>query len=230
MTVSTLSRAGRAGLVLLAVVAFATFTLPWFSADGRVVIGLDLVYLKSELPGVPHPLIEYFVEVAPLPAYVGLLLAGTVAVRRRWARFVAVAVAVLAAALAAVAAAGLFGGIEDYWQPDEALRYRLYALITAVLAVLLLAAAIALAAGLRGAYHGFVVVLLLASAAFQFTGTALLAGQGVGSTMTAVPWLTGVAYLLAAGCTLLAAIGPAGTGPAPAPPAPDPAGISAVRG
>ncbi|WP_341719270.1 hypothetical protein QQG74_05860 [Micromonospora sp. FIMYZ51] len=234
MTGSTFSRVGRIGLVVFALVAFATFTMAWFSgANGQVIVGVDLVYVKPELPGAPHPLIEYFLEVAPLPAYLGVLLAFTVAVRRRWARFVAVAVVVLAAALTGAAAVGLLTSVEDYWQPYEVQRYRGYALLTAVLAVLLLAAAGALAAGLRHAYHGFVVVLLFAAAAFQLIGTVLLAGQGVGSAMTVVPWLTAWAYLLAAGCALLALTSsapPAAETPGPDPVLPGHTGDPVVRG
>ncbi|GGM21553.1 hypothetical protein GCM10011608_02750 [Micromonospora sonchi] len=227
MTGSTFSRVGRIGLVVFALVAFATFTMAWFSgANGQVIVGVDLNYVKPELPGVPHPLLEYFLEVAPLPAYLGLLLAGTVAVRRRWARFVAVAVVVLAAVLTVAVAAGLLASIEDYWKSYEVQRYRLYALVTVALAVLLLAAAGALAAGLRHAYHGFVIVLLFASAAFQLTCTVLLAGEGVGSAMTVVPWLAAWAYLLAAACALLALTDSRTFGSAP----PDHTGNPAVGG
>ncbi|WP_422734167.1 hypothetical protein ACN26Y_02330 [Micromonospora sp. WMMD558] len=221
----TLRRAGRAGLVLLALTAFVQFLLPWFAGDdGEVVIGLDLTYVEAELPEPANPLTQYFLEVAPLPAYVALLLAGTVAARRRWARIVAVVVVVLAAALAVVAAVGLLSAVEDYWEPYEAVRFQIYAVVTGGLAVLLLAGAGVLAAGLRRAYDGLVAGLLVAFAAFQMVGVGLLAGEGVGASMTAVPWLAGAAYLAAAVCAVLAAVGSASgdrtDDAAPAPPPP----------
>ncbi|MEV5763620.1 hypothetical protein AB0L34_03440 [Micromonospora sp. NPDC052213] len=229
MTGMMLRRAGRLGFVLFALAAFGFFMLPWFKGDnGDVIIGLDLGYVESELPGNPNPLTQYFLEQAPLPAYVGLLLAFTVAVRRRWARIVAVVVVVLAAALTVAAAAALLTGVEDYWEPTEVRRYQLFALVTVALAVLLLAAAGTLAAGLRQVYHGFVVALLLAFTAFHLVNVAILAGQGVGETMTAAAWLPAPAYLLAAGCAVLAATGAAAaerseSAAAPAP-VPQPAG------
>lgn len=214
MTSTTLRRAGRAGTALFALVAFTLFTLPWFdSGDGDVIIGLDLTYVESELPESVHPLTQYFSEVAPLPAYVAVLLAFTVAVRRRWARIVAVVVVVLAAALAVVTATGLLSGVEDYWEPYEVRRYQLYALFTGGLAVLLLAGAGVLAAGLRRTYGGFVAGLLAAFAAFHLVGVALLAREGVGDSMTVVPWLPAPAYLLAVACAVLAALGQASGDP-----------------
>lgn len=208
MTGIRLRRAGRLGFVLFALVAFGLFTLPWFRGDGGdVIIGLDLGYVESELPGTPSPLTQYFLEMAPLPAYLGLLLAFTVAVQRRRARTVAVVVVVSAAVLTVAAAAGLLTSVEDYWEPAEVSRYRLFALVTAAQAALLLAAAVALAVGLRQVYHGVVVALLLAFTAFHLVNVAILAGQGVGETMTVAAWLPAPAYLLAAGCVVLAATG-----------------------
>ncbi|MGS2616337.1 hypothetical protein ACVCAH_17695 [Micromonospora sp. LZ34] len=211
--------------MLFALAAFGLFTMPWFRGDGgEVIIGLDLGYVEPELPSTPNPLTQYFLELAPLPAYVGLLLAFTVAVRRRWARIVAVVVVVLAAALTVAAAAGLLTSVEDYWEPAEVGRYRLFALVTVALAVLLLAAAGTLAVGLRQVYQGVVVALLLAFTAFHVVNVAILAGSGVGERMTVAAWLPALAYLLAAGCAVLAATGAAAaersefaTAPAPVP-------------
>lgn len=216
---SWFSGAGRVGLVLGACAAFATFALPWFtSGNDHAIIGLDLVYVRHELPDEAPPLATYFLETAALPAYVAVLLAFTVGVRHRWARFVAVVPVVLATTAAMASAVGLWASIEHYWQPDAVAQYRLFALVTAVPAVLLLIAAGTLAAGLRHVYDGFVVLLLLGFAAFQVIGTTLIARQGVGTTMTAVPWFTVAAYTLAAGCAMVAAI--ASPGPAPKPAAP----------
>lgn len=223
-------RAGRLGLVLFALVAFGMFLLPWFRGDrGEVVIGLDLTYVGPEVPGTPNPLTQYFLELAPLPAYVGLLLAFTVAVRRRWARIVAVVIVVLAAALTAASAAALLAGVADYWEPAEVRRYRLFALVTVALAVLLLAAAGTLALGLRQVYHGVVVALLLAFTAFHLVNVAILAGQAVGERMTPAAWLPAPAYLLAAGCAVLAAIGAALAERSEPAAAPAPPGQPAVR-
>ncbi|WP_146228145.1 hypothetical protein [Micromonospora sp. S4605] len=231
MTGIRVRRAGRLGLVLFAMVAFGLFMLPWFRGDGGegTTNGLDLVYVEPALPGTPNPLTQYFLELAPLPAYVGLLLAFTVAVRRRWAWIVAVVVVVLAAVLTAASAAGLLAGVEDYWEPAEVARYRLFALVTAALAVVLLAAAGTLAVGLRHVYHGFVVALLLAFTAFHLVNVAILAGQAVGQRMTLTAWLPAPAYLLAAGCAVLAATGAALAERSEPAATPAPVGQPAVR-
>jgi hypothetical protein len=204
-----LRRAGRLGVPAFTVLAFMTLALAWVKvADGTSFIGFDLSNIADDVPDAQNALTQLFLEIAPLPAYVALLLSPTVAVRARWARITGTVLAVLAAALTAVVAMGLYSEIESWWPADRADRHRVYAVAVGLLAVLLLVAAGLLAVDRRGPYHALVAGVLLGSAAFQFGNVAVLQGRETGAvTVTLAPWATGLGYLLAGLCVVMAAVG-----------------------
>jgi hypothetical protein len=209
VTSTLFRRGGRIGLLVFAVLTLVTFALAWVRVtDGSSFIGFDLHNINDYVPDSSNPLTQLFLEVAPLPAYVAVLLAPTVAVRARWARIVGVVLAALATALAAIVAIGLYSEIEDSWPADRVHRYQAYGVVMGLVAVVLLAATVLLAVNRRGAYHGVVAALLLGFAAFHLGNVAVLAGRATDAvSVTVVPWLTGVAYLLAGLCVVVAAVG-----------------------
>jgi hypothetical protein len=209
VTSTLLRRGGRIGLLVFVVLAFVTLVLTWVKvAGGPSFVGLDMHNISDEVPNVDNPLTRLFLEIAPLPAYIALLLSPTVGVRARWARIVGVILVVLAGVLTAVVAVGLYSETEPGWSADRSDHYRAYAAAVGLLALLLLAAAVLLASDRRGPYHGLVAALLLCSAAFQFGNVAVLHGRKTDAvTITLAPWATGLGYLLAGVCVVVAGIG-----------------------
>lgn len=197
MTPTLLRRTGRTGLLLCALLTAATFTLSWVEVlGGPHYVGFDIGDIAHQVSDADSELTLLFLEIAPLPAYVAVLLSPTVGVRARWARIAGVILVVLAAALTALVAAGLY------------LESEPYAAAVGVLAVLLVAAACLLALDRRGPYHGLVAALLFGSAVFQFANVTLMQSRATAAiTVTPVPWGTAAGYLLAGLCVVVAAIG-----------------------
>lgn len=200
MTPTLLRRTGRTGLLLCALLTAATFTLSWVEVlGGPHYVGFDIGDIAHRVSDVDSALTLLFLEIAPLPAYVAVLLSPTVGVRARWARIAGVILVVLAAALTTLVATGLY---------LESEPYPAYAAAVGVLAVLLVAAACLLALDRRGPYHGLVAALLFGSAVFQFANVTLMQSRATAAiTVTPVPWGTAAGYLLAGLCVVVAAIG-----------------------
>ncbi|MBF9133687.1 hypothetical protein I0C86_32840 [Plantactinospora sp. S1510] len=206
MTPTALRRAARICLVILVFAAFAAFTASWFTrANGDTLNGLDLGYLASELNDQPYPVAQFFTEASQLPAVLAILLAPGVAVRSLWGRIVAVLLGLLATMMAVVVLMVVHGRIEDYWEPAWTQRYQLFAVVVGLIAVLVLGAVVTLALGRRQVYGVAVALLLVGSAAFNFYSVAVLSWLGsIDVEVSPVAWAPGPAWLLAAGCALVA--------------------------
>ena len=81
MTPTLLRRTGRTGLLLCALLTAATFTLSWVEVlGGPHYVGFDIGDIAHRVSDVDSALTLLFLEIAPLPAYVAVLLSPTVGV------------------------------------------------------------------------------------------------------------------------------------------------------
>ncbi|MFP8903666.1 hypothetical protein [Streptomyces atacamensis] len=198
MTGRAVRWAGLAGAVVSALAVMVGMALTWATGpDGYRIVGADAAYLEDYLPGLAHPVAQFYVNYTTAFAMAALLLAATAGVRGPRARFAACGAAVLAAALLVLAAVDSLPEPGGYWEPYQAPRQQAYAAVFAVLAVVVLAGAVALLRRAYAVHHGITVVFPLALCALHLSALLVLSTTlGPGATLHAEAWLAAPAYLL----------------------------------
>ncbi|MFP8959545.1 hypothetical protein ACLIYP_03070 [Streptomyces nanhaiensis] len=209
MTGRAVRWAGLAGAVVSALAVMVGMALTWATGpDGYRIVGADAAYLEDYLPGLVHPVAQFYVNNTTQFAVAALLLAVTAGVRGPRARFAACGAAALAAAVLVLAAVGSLLEPESYWEPYEVQRFRLYAVVSAVLAVVVLAGAVALLMRAYAVHHGITVVFPLALCALHVSALLVLSTTlGPGATLHAGAWFAAPAYLLTGAFAVVAAYG-----------------------
>ncbi|MFH0243444.1 hypothetical protein ACGRHY_13665 [Streptomyces sp. HK10] len=210
MTGRAVRWAGLAGAVVSALAVMVGMALTWATGPNDYqVVGADAAYLDGYVPGVVHPVAQFYVHNTTQFAVVAVLLAVTAGVRGPRARFAACGAAVSAAAVLVLAGVASLLEPESYWEPYEVLRFRLYAVVFAVAAVVVLAGAVALLLRTYAVHHGITVAFPLALCALHLSALLVLSSTlGPGATLHGGAWFAAPAYLFAGVFAAVAAYGP----------------------
>jgi hypothetical protein len=211
---------GLATAVVLCLVAAVSDVLPWAMGqpDGYLMVGVDISYIDRYVAEI-HPVTDFFVNTHTPLLVVALLLAATVGVRGRRARFGAAVAALLATVLCCVNALSRWFAIDPELGPASVREDRIYAVTFAGLTVVLLVASALLVLRKHAGYDGFVTAFLLLLAGVEFVAVGILFMSTRAADLTPFIAVPGLAHAGAAVAAAAATVGASlSTRPRPAPP------------
>jgi hypothetical protein len=199
---------GLAGAVVLCLIAAVSDGLPWALGrpDGYLMVGIDITYIDRYVPEL-HPVTDFFVNTHTPLLVVALLLAATVGVRGRRARFGAAVAAALATVLSCVNALSRWFAVDPELAPASVAEDRRYAMAFAGLTVVLLAVTALMILRKHLSYDGFVIAFLLLLAGLELVAVSILFISARAADLTPFIAVPGLAHAGAAVAAAAATIG-----------------------